>query len=324
MLIFTYRWKFFSKLIKYLLLTHDIKGLKRRFNFGSQKKSPLEILGYTAASVLGGVYLGKKSIQYMTGIITNHIISKKYDDNIMELVGSINRLTPIATIEAELRAETNTYILRPIGGPRRFNYLDKIMFNAAQLNTMPTPGNVSIDTSVIIGPRANKPLVIKIPILVGGMAYGLALSEAFKIAWAKGATMAGTATNTGQGPWLESERRAARHLILQYSKNSWAKDEEIIKKSDAVEIQFGQGASAGIGSIMKSKDINPALRKRLGLKAGQDAITHNRHKNVNSPRELASLVAYLKKVSRGVPVGVKIAAGKYIEKRSGNSCRCRG
>ena len=40
--------------------------------------------------------------------------------------------------------------------------------------------------SVTIGPEAAKPLHLKTPIIVSGMAYGYALSEAFKIALAKG------------------------------------------------------------------------------------------------------------------------------------------
>ena len=87
------------------------------------------------------------------------------------------------------------------------------------------------------------------------MAYGEALTEAFKSPW-PGATLAGTAINTGEGPFLPSERAAAQKLILQYNRSSWGKEEKILRQSDAIEIQFGQGALAGVGHLMKARDID--------------------------------------------------------------------
>lgn len=278
-----------------------------------KKSGGLKTIGYAALPVLGGLYLSKKVIGYLSRKIIRPVITKKYDENIWELANSIQRLNPNVLVETELRAHADKYIERPLGSPRKFPYLEKIMFNIAQLETLPTPEETSIDTSAVIGPSAKKPLKLKIPILVGGMGYGVALSEAYKIACARGAGAAGTAANTGAGPWLESERRAAKYLILQYPRAGWNKDEKIIKQSDAVEIQFGQGASAGIGKTFKAKIVNKKLRKRMGLEKGQDAVLHNRLEGATSQKELASLVNYLKKITGGVPIGVKIGAGKYIE-----------
>ncbi len=67
----------------------------------------------------------------------------------------------------------------------------------------------------MIGPAAKRPLELEIPIMVTGMAFGLALSEKVKIALAKkGATMVGTATNAGEGAVLPEERRYANKLII--------------------------------------------------------------------------------------------------------------
>lgn len=269
--------------------------------------------GIAALAALGGMLLTAKTVNFVSDRIINHFITQKLEKNLWELAESTQRLTPNNLVETELRAETDTFIERPIGGPRRFKYTEKVLFNIAQLHTLPTVRETAIDTSVVIGPRAQRPLKIDIPILVAGMSYGLAVTEAFKLAWAKGANLAGTATNTGLGPWMESERKTAHRLILQYSRTSWNKDENIIKRSDAIEIQFGQGANAGVGKTLKSKDIDETMRKRLGLEKGQDAVTHNRIEGIEAGPDLKRLISRLKLITGGVPVGVKIGAGKFLE-----------
>src|SRR5690606_21201148 len=106
---------------------------------------------------------------------------------------------------------------------------------------LPLLDYTKVGTEVVIGPEAKYPLKLKIPILIGGMAYGTALSAKTKQALALGATMAGTVANTGNGPFLPAERAAAEKLIIQYARGSWAKDLEVLEKADAVEIQLGQG-----------------------------------------------------------------------------------
>jgi glutamate synthase domain-containing protein 2 len=275
--------------------------------------NPLTALGLAGISLLGGLYLARRAYGWLISGLTYPLISDKYDKNMWELVNATLRSTPGKLIETELRAGAEEYIKRPIGGPHRFKYAEQIMFNMAQLAKLPTPYDQKIDLGVTIGPRAARPLKIKMPLLAGGMAYGLGLSETFKLAIAKGATLAGTATNTGQGPWLEAERKLAKHLILQYSRTSWNKDPKIIKQAEAIEIQFGQGASAGAAQILKSKHIGAGLRQRMGLKAGQDAIVHSRLTGAASPRELQELVKHLRQLTGGVPIGVKIGAGLDLE-----------
>ena len=54
------------------------------------------------------------------------------------------------------------------------------------------------DTKTVIGPRAKVPLELDIPVYVTGMSFG-ALSYEAKTALARGATMAGSATCSGEG-----------------------------------------------------------------------------------------------------------------------------
>lgn len=273
----------------------------------------LGILALLGLSVAGGAYLSRALVKYLTTRVVTPLITEKYEANLWELFGSMGRIGAQALVDNEARARSGKFIERPVGGPRRFDYLHKIMFNAGQLATLPTPGGTKVDMSVDVGPLAQKPLRLRIPILIGGMAYGLTLSEQYKVAFAKGATAAGTAANTGFGPWIPAERKAAKRLIVQYSRADWNKSESILKQADAIEIQIGQGANAGIGKALKAKDISSQLRRRLGTRPGQDAILHNRLKDAQTPRDLRALVDRLRRLTGGVPIGVKYAAGKDLE-----------
>ncbi len=55
-----------------------------------------------------------------------------------------------------------------------------------------------MDTGVVIGPRAGRPLRLDIPIIVSDMSFG-ALSAEAKVALARGAERAGTGICSGKG-----------------------------------------------------------------------------------------------------------------------------
>lgn len=78
----------------------------------------------------------------------------------------------------------------------------------------PEPEYIPVDLKVTLGPKAARPLVVSIPLLISAMAYGIALSEPAKRALARGAKKAGTAICSGEGPYLAEERRAADKYIL--------------------------------------------------------------------------------------------------------------
>ncbi len=241
-------------------------------------------------------------------------MTEPYESNLWEVISAGARTSPQVIVETNIRAEKGNKIMRPFGGPKEFPHFNGIMFDVAQLDTFPTPEDTDISTSVILGPRARRPLKLEIPIIISGMAYGFGLSEKSKLALARGASLAGTAINTGFGPLLPEERKAARYLILQYSRGKWAKDPETLKQADMIEIQLGQGALAGTGEVFKREKMDRKLIRLLDLKPGEDAVLHARLPEITSPRQLEMVVRNLKEVSGGVPVGVKIAAGNKLER----------
>lgn len=280
------------------------------------KKWTNKLLLYSVGSFLGyqGLkLLGRKVFRDISTDAIKTLMTDLYDENLWEFVSATTKVSPQVVIETNLRAQEGKTIKRPLGTPKKMPSLDQLMFNIAQLEVMPTPFQAQVDTKVIIGKSCKNPLVIDIPIMISGMAYGAALSEKAKIALAMGATKAGTATNSGEGPFLPSERKAARKWILQYNRGDWNKSPDIIKQADAIEIQFGQGASAGLGHVDNIATFDFKLQKGFGVGFGKNALLYSRHKEVEHPSQLGELVTKLKNIAGDIPIGAKLGAGKYLE-----------
>lgn len=281
---------------------------------GNIPKIGMVILGTIAAGA-GAVMLGRYSIKRTVNNIAQSLIDEPYDKNLMEFISAANRVGFQTIIENNMRATLGSPIMRPLGSPRKFNNnFDELMFNTSQLKTLPKGEDIAIDTSVVIGPNAKKPLKINIPIIVSGMAQGVALSEKVKIAIAKATALAGTATNTGQAGMLSSEREAAKYLILQFPRADWGRDTKILTKADMIEVQLGQGAYGGIGFKTPSSQINKKAQKVMGLKGSQDASIYAVLPEMEKGLSLKEVIGDLKKNSAGIPVGCKISAGKYLER----------
>lgn len=241
------------------------------------------------------------------------IIKDQYIENLFELVPATKKVNPINLVEIAMRAAQGTPVPRPLGSHIHFSPWEKFLFNPVHLFRFPTPENVCIQTSVTIGPRARKPLTISIPVMIAAMSFGGALSKNAKIALAKAATMAGTATNSGESGLLKEEREAAKLFIGQYNRGGWLNSPEKYKLLDAIEIQLGQGAQGSTHQRTTSKNIGSDYQEVFELKNGEDAVIHSRLPGVNSKEEFIQLVKRLK-YETGVPVGLKIAASHHLEK----------
>jgi glutamate synthase domain-containing protein 2 len=241
------------------------------------------------------------------------LMSEKYSENVWETVTATTRTSPNKIIENSLRAQSGQVLERPFGSPRKFLHFDGLIFSPAQLSVMPAPEDAPVRTDVIIGPHAEKPLRLGIPLLIGAMGYGVGVSEKVKIAMAKATAAVDTATNTGEGGFLPEVRQYAKHLIIQYHSGKWTKDPEILRQADAIEIHIGQGASAAAASRIPPDYLRGRARDILGLKPNETAILHSRHPDIQSPADLIRVVSYLREITGGVPIGIKFCAGRYLE-----------
>lgn len=240
-------------------------------------------------------------------------LTAKYAENPFVMMTIAEKLTPGAIVEACMRAETGKALERPLGSPVNLDPWERVLFSPKQLFELPATDPNQIDTQAVIGPHASKPLQLEIPVMIAGMSYGASISLPFKTALARGASLAGTATNTGESAITEEERQSAKHLIGQYHRGGWLNTPEQLRQLDAIEVQFGQSAwGGGVTETIKAQKIGRELKDLWGLKEGEDAVIQARMPGTNSAQDIINLIDSLKS-EYDVPVGVKIAGSDYIE-----------
>ena len=93
---------------------------------------------------------------------------------------------------------------------------DDLQFVVGQLAKPPLLDDEEVNTELVIGAGANKPLKLEIPLFVADMSFG-ALSEEAKLALAKGAELAGSGICSGEGGMLAGRAREQQSLFLRIS-----------------------------------------------------------------------------------------------------------
>ena len=273
-----------------------------------------KIIGLGALGAIGAYLLGRQGLNYVVSRSGSKALTQPYEKNVFETFESMMRTNAIIVTDTSLRAESGKALMRPLGTPFPMPDFNGMRFNVAQLHRFPTENEVEVDTALALGKKAARPLKLEIPILIGGMAWGTGLSKQAKLALAEAATKVGTAANTGDGPFTDWERAAAKYLIVQYPRARWNHDPEILRQADMIEIQVGHAGWTGIGSAYGWKEFPSDVRKGLGLKRGEQAVYHSRLPEVAKPEDLRALVAELRSITGGVPIGVKMACSKDLER----------
>lgn len=236
----------------------------------------------------------------------------RYTDNLLSMISVVKRVGFFPAMELWMRATQGEVLERPLGTNLHLSHWEELLLNPVHLHRLPVEDTHPIDQTVVIGPAARRPLHLQIPVMITGMSYGGALSQAAKIALAKAASQLGTATNTGESGFLPEEREAATRLIGQYNRGGYLNTPERYKEFDAIEIQLGQGAQGSSPQRTQAKFIDKKMAEVYGLGEGEDAVLHTRIPGINSERDFEETVGRLKEET-GVPVGVKFAASHWLE-----------
>ncbi len=186
---------------------------------------------------------------------------------------------------------------------------DDILLLGAQLSPMPLNDGDEVDTRTVIGPRAEKPMVLETPVFISHMSFG-ALSREAKIALSRGSAMAKTAMCSGEGGILPEERAEAWKYIFEYIPNRYSVTDENLQSADAIEIKIGQGTKPGMGGHLPGEKVTPEIAAIRGRKPGEDIQSPSRFPEISSAEDLKEMVSMLRRRSGGRPVGIKIAAGR--------------
>ena len=171
-----------------------------RNNDSDSLTSLAKLFGWGALGAAGACLLGRLGVKYFVSQTTSKMLTEAYDENLFEIYSTSSRYNPITLVELSLRAQSGQALMRPLGTPFPMPDFSGMRFKTAQLHRFPTNNEMEIDTTLVLGKQAAKPLKLDIPILIAGMGYGMGLSKQAKLALAEAATKVGTATNTGDGP----------------------------------------------------------------------------------------------------------------------------
>lgn len=188
---------------------------------------------------------------------------------------------------------------------------DDIQFVTAQLHRLPKLDEDAVDTKVVIGPNAKRPLVLDIPLFVSDMSFG-ALSATAKVALAAGAEKAGTGICSGEGGMLPEEQAANSRYFYELASARFGFSWDKLERVQAFHFKGGQGAKTGTGGHLPGEKVKGKIAEVRGLEPGTDAISPSRFPEWTSLSEYKAFAEEVRTRTRGIPIGYKLSA-QHIE-----------
>lgn len=199
-----------------------------------------------------------------------------------------------------------------MGVPRKdLPHWDDIQVLAAQMASKPLLDDAPVGTDLVIGPNAQKPLRLDIPLFVSDMSYG-ALSEEAKVSLARGAEGAGTGICSGEGGMLPEEQQANSRYFYELASAKFGYKEELLKKVQAFHFKGGQGAKTGTGGHLPGNKVQGKIAEVRGLEPGTAAVSPATFADLSSTEDFKDLADRVREVSGGIPIGFKLSAN-HIE-----------
>lgn len=188
---------------------------------------------------------------------------------------------------------------------------DDIQILPAQLARKPLMDDAVVDSVVTIGPRAAKPLSLRIPLFVSDMSFG-ALSEEAKIALARGAEMAGTGICSGEGGMLPEEKAENSRYFYELASAKFGWRPSLVENVQAFHFKGGQGAKTGTGAHLPGNKVQGKIADVRGLEAGQSAVSPATFPDLDTTDDFRGIADEVRERSGGIPIGFKISAN-HIE-----------
>ena len=189
---------------------------------------------------------------------------------------------------------------------------DDLQFVVAQLHKLPLLDSEPVETGLVIGPNANKPLKLEIPLFVSDMSFG-ALSQEAKVALAKGAELAGTGICSGEGGVLPDEHSENSRYFYELASARFGFDWETVKRSQAFHFKGGQGAKTGTGGHLPGEKVRGKIAEVRKLKEGEAAISPARFPDWEKLSDFRDFAVEVRERTGGIPVGFKLSA-QHIER----------
>nr|WP_298248766.1 glutamate synthase-related protein [uncultured Halomonas sp.] len=182
----------------------------------------------------------------------------------------------------------------------------------AQLATRPLLDDVPVATRLVVGPEAQKPLTLEMPLLVSDMSFG-ALSEEAKTALARGAERAGTGICSGEGGMLPEEQAENSRYFHELASGRFGFDEDLLARVQAFHFKGGQAAKTGAGGYLPGSKVSARIAEVRGLKEGEPAVSPATFENLHSVDDFRRCADRVREITGGIPIGFKLSAN-HIER----------
>lgn len=189
---------------------------------------------------------------------------------------------------------------------------DDLQFVVGQLHTLPLLDEEDVDTTLVIGPNAKKPLTLDIPLFVSDMSFG-SLSPEAKVALSKGAELAGTGICSGEGGMLSDEQEANSRYLYELASARFGFSWDKVEKTQAFHFKGGQGAKTGTGGHLPGEKVKGKIAEVRNLEEGKPAVSPARFPDWTELSQYREFAEEVRERTGGNPVGFKLSA-QHIEK----------
>ena len=204
-------------------------------------------------------------------------------------------------------------VVAAMGVPRdQLPLWDDLQFITAQLYRAPLLDDEDVGTDVVIGPNAQRPLTLDIPLFVSDMSFG-ALSGPAKVALSRGAELAGTGICSGEGGMLPEEQGENSRYFYELASGRFGFAMEKLSRVQAFHFKGGQGAKTGTGGHLPGHKVQGKIAAVRNLPPGEPAISPPRFPEWTSPAQIKVFADDVRTATGGIPIGYKLSA-QHIEK----------
>ena len=239
------------------------------------------------------------------------------------VLGRSRIFTPEVINDIHVKAELGRYRMRGFSIFKPMPHWDELVFLPGTLTRFVIEGyREKCVTKTVLGARfAKKPLELDIPIYITGMSFG-ALSLEAKMALAKGASMAGTATCSGEGGMIPPERDYSTKWYYQVIQSRYGFNPHHLMLADAIEFFIGQGCKVGLGGHLMGQKVTEQVAEMRSLPAGIDQRSPARHPDWLGPDDLSLKIQEIREATDyQVPIQLKLGAARvYDDVRMAAKC----
>ena len=188
---------------------------------------------------------------------------------------------------------------------------DEIQIVTAQLARPPLLDDEPVETGVVIGPKADKPLHLDVPMFVSDMSFG-SLSLEAKVALSRGAELAGTGICSGEGGMLPEEQAENSRYLYELASAQFGFSWDKLEQVQAFHFKGGQAAKTGTGGHLPGAKVTEKIAAVREVPIGQPAISPARFPEWTTPRDFAEFADEVQERTGGIPIGFKLSA-QHIE-----------